>query len=148
MIRRRNAVLALHLDDARGIHTRRIHNRCRPGVRMTALPEHPTIWRNRMNRRLRSAAALIAALSFTMAACSGGYDSSSTATTATGATSASGTAGGTPIDTLRTAFYNDMQVPDPDVFYAVEGNQVTMRTYEGLLRYKLGGTTELEPLLA
>lgn len=61
---------------------------------------------------------------------------------------AASTAPGRPVDTLRTAFYNDMQVPDPDIFYEVEGNQVIMSTYEGLLRYKLGGTTAIEGLLA
>lgn len=70
-----------------------------------------------------------------------------TGPTGTGTASAVGTAGKS-IDTLRTAFYNDMQVPDPDIFYEVEGNQVVMSTYEGLLRYELGGTTKIEPLLA
>ncbi|MFN0030194.1 MAG: ABC transporter substrate-binding protein [Acidimicrobiales bacterium] len=38
-------------------------------------------------------------------------------------------------DVLRMAFWTDMQVPDPDIFYEIEGNQVVLSTYEGLLRY-------------
>ena len=42
-----------------------------------------------------------------------------------------------------------MQVPDPDVFYEVEGNQVVMSTYEGLVRYQQDPpTNDIEPLLA
>jgi peptide/nickel transport system substrate-binding protein len=37
--------------------------------------------------------------------------------------------------TLRLAFQADMSVVDPDVFYDVEGNTVTLSTYEGLVRY-------------
>ena len=29
-----------------------------------------------------------------------------------------------------------MQVPDPDIFYELEGNAVTTSVYEGLIRYK------------
>src|SRR5690349_892992 len=36
---------------------------------------------------------------------------------------------------LRTAFYVDMAVPDPDIFYETEGLQVTLAAYEGLLEY-------------
>ena len=49
--------------------------------------------------------------------------------------------------TLRTAFVEDIGVPDPDLFYAAEGLLVTNNVYEGLLRYK-PGTTEIEPALA
>ena len=42
-----------------------------------------------------------------------------------------------------------MQVPDPDIFYETEGNQVTMSTYEGLVRYTQDPpSNEIEPLLA
>ena len=37
---------------------------------------------------------------------------------------------------LRMAFNANMQVPDPDIFYEVEGNEVTTSVYEGLVRYK------------
>ena len=34
------------------------------------------------------------------------------------------------------AFNANMQVPDPDIFYEVEGNEVTTSVYEGLVAYK------------
>ncbi len=49
--------------------------------------------------------------------------------------------------TLRTAFVEDMGVPDPDLFYAAEGLLVTNNVYEGLLRYQ-PGTSEIEGALA
>lgn len=86
----------------------------------------------------------LAALAIVAAACGGaGDDASSGGTDAT-----DGTEGGGGGGTLRTAFFADMQVPDPDIFYEVEGNQVVMSTYEGLLRYDQEGTNEIEPLLA
>ncbi|HEX9530251.1 MAG TPA: ABC transporter substrate-binding protein, partial [Acidimicrobiales bacterium] len=44
-------------------------------------------------------------------------------------------------------FVADMQVPDPDVFYEIEGNVVTTSTYEGLVRYK-PDSNQIEPALA
>jgi peptide/nickel transport system substrate-binding protein len=40
-----------------------------------------------------------------------------------------------------------MSVPDPDVFYDIEGNTVILSTYDGLLRYK-PDSTDFEPVLA
>ena len=37
--------------------------------------------------------------------------------------------------TLHLAFGADMQVPDPDIFYEVEGNAVVTSVYEGLVKY-------------
>lgn len=54
--------------------------------------------------------------------------------------------GGSP-GTLAVAFTADMQVPDPDVFYEVEGNLVMQSVYEGLVRY-VPDSAEIEPLLA
>jgi peptide/nickel transport system substrate-binding protein len=62
-----------------------------------------------------------------------------------GGTASSG--GGKPSDTLRLAFNADMQVPDPDIFYEIEGNAVLTSVYEGLVRYK-PDSTEIEPWLA
>jgi peptide/nickel transport system substrate-binding protein len=62
-----------------------------------------------------------------------------------GSTNASG--GGGAGDTLRLAFGADMQVPDPDIFYEIEGNAVTTSVYEGLVRYK-PDSKEIEPALA
>ncbi|UUY04516.1 ABC transporter substrate-binding protein [Svornostia abyssi] len=44
--------------------------------------------------------------------------------------------------TISIPFVSDMSVPDPDVFYDVEGNAVTLSVYEGLVRYK-PDTTEI-----
>jgi peptide/nickel transport system substrate-binding protein len=49
--------------------------------------------------------------------------------------------------TLNMAFNADMQVPDPDIFYEVEGNEVVTSVYEGLVRYK-PDSSEIEPALA
>jgi peptide/nickel transport system substrate-binding protein len=38
-------------------------------------------------------------------------------------------------DVLRIPYLADMSVPDPDVFYDVEGNSVILNQYEGLLKY-------------
>ena len=39
------------------------------------------------------------------------------------------------------AFYADMATVDPDVFYDIEGDAVTLSVYDGLLRYKPDSTT-------
>lgn len=47
-------------------------------------------------------------------------------------------AGGTPAagsDILKIPYLADMSVPDPDVFYDIEGNAVILNTYEGLVKY-------------
>ncbi|MEA2231264.1 MAG: peptide/nickel transport system substrate-binding protein [Solirubrobacteraceae bacterium] len=49
-----------------------------------------------------------------------------------GSTQKKGATGG---DTLRIPYLADMSVPDPDVFYDVEGNAVILNQYEGLLKY-------------
>jgi peptide/nickel transport system substrate-binding protein len=48
---------------------------------------------------------------------------------------------------LNMACNADMQVPDPDIFYEVEGNAVMTSVYEGLIRYVPNATT-FEPALA
>ena len=54
---------------------------------------------------------------------------------------------GVHAQTLKTAFVEDIGVPDPDLFYAAEGLLVTNNVYEGLLRYK-PDSTDIEPALA
>ncbi|MDQ1361077.1 MAG: peptide/nickel transport system substrate-binding protein, partial [Acidimicrobiaceae bacterium] len=49
--------------------------------------------------------------------------------------------------TLHLAFGADMQVPDPDIFYEIEGNAVMSSIYEGLVKYA-NGSTKLVPSLA
>jgi peptide/nickel transport system substrate-binding protein len=80
--------------------------------------------------RSRVAMVVVLAACLALAACGG--SSSSTSTPAAGS-GASTTAAPT---TLHIAFGADMQVPDPDIFYELEGNAVTTSVYEGLIRYK------------
>ena len=98
-----------------------------------------------MMKRWALAAGLIAMA--TVIAC--GSSDKKASTPAAGDTStspaASGTSGGNT--TLKLAFLGDMSVPDPDVFYDVEGNTVILSTYEGLLRYK-PDSTDFEGVLA
>lgn len=54
---------------------------------------------------------------------------------------------GSPDKILNVAFVGDMQVPDPDIFYEVEGNLVVTSAYEGLVRY-VPDSAEIEPALA
>jgi peptide/nickel transport system substrate-binding protein len=43
-------------------------------------------------------------------------------------------------DVLRIPYLADMSVPDPDVFYDIEGNSVILNQYEGLLKYAPAST--------
>jgi peptide/nickel transport system substrate-binding protein len=56
-----------------------------------------------------------------------------------GSTQKKGASTGTS-DVLRIPYLADMSVPDPDVFYDIEGNSVILNQYEGLLRYAPGST--------
>lgn len=87
------------------------------------------------------AAALLAAV-----AC-GGDNKSSSDTPAAGTTAGNTAAASSGDTTLKLAFLADMSVPDPDVFYDIEGNTVILSTYDGLLRYK-PDSTDFEPVLA
>lgn len=87
-------------------------------------------------KRTRSTrmAVLAGAATLLLAGCgSGAHGSSSGASAST--------------DVLRLAFGTDMQVPDPDIFYEIEGNAVVTSVYEGLVRYK-PDSKEIEPALA
>lgn len=85
--------------------------------------------------RRAAAIALPAVLALTVAAC-GSAEKKDTDTTAAGKS-----------DTLNLAFQADMSVPDPDVFYDVEGNAVTLSAYEGLVKYA-PDSTKIVPSLA
>lgn len=50
--------------------------------------------------------------------------------------------------TLDLAFSSDMDPPDPDTNYQLQGNQVTTSLYEGLVDYAADGSAEIVPLLA
>lgn len=80
--------------------------------------------------------ALAAGAALLLAACSGG-----------GSASTSSASGSSDATALRLAFVADMQVPDPDIFYEIEGNAVTTSVYEGLVRY-VPDSKEIEPALA
>lgn len=50
-------------------------------------------------------------------------------------------------DVVNIGYTADMQVPDPDIFYEIEGNSVVTNVYEGLVRYG-NNTTAITPALA
>lgn len=81
-------------------------------------------------------AATLVVFTLVAAACSGSSDDAD-----------GGGGGGTASDVVNLAFNADMQVPDPDIFYEIEGNAVTTSAYEGLVRYK-PDSTEIEGALA
>ena len=64
--------------------------------------------------------------------------------TTSGSSPANPAAGGT---TLHLAYLADMSVPDPDVFYDIEGNTVILSVYQGLVDYAPNSTT-IEGVLA
>jgi peptide/nickel transport system substrate-binding protein len=82
--------------------------------------------------------ALPAAIVLVLAACGGDDDSGSSS----GATTAPG-----DLSVVHLAYNADMQVPDPDIFYEIEGNSVVTSVYEGLVRYK-PDVPDVEPALA
>jgi len=66
----------------------------------------------------------------------------------TKAQAAAGTPAASPgSDVLTIPYLADMSVPDPDVFYDIEGNAVILNTYEGLVKYA-PDSTEIVPALA
>lgn len=89
-------------------------------------------------RSLPAALAAVALVAVTLVACGG----------SSGPGTASGPGTGAPDGaTLHLAYLADMSVPDPDVFYDIEGNAVILSAYEGLVTYK-PDSTEIVPLLA
>lgn len=87
----------------------------------------------------RRLAALGVLLAITAAACGSSSKSSSG--------SANATPAGQQSDVIKLAYNADMQVPDPDIFYEIEGNSVTTSVYEGLVRYK-PNSTDIEGAIA
>ena len=90
-------------------------------------------------RRLQIAAA---ALAFALLAACGSSGSASSDSGGGG-----GGGGGGDLSQVHLAYNADMQVPDPDIFYEIEGNSVTTSVYEGLVRYK-PDSSDIEPALA
>ena len=83
---------------------------------------------------MRRLFSLVAVVALVLSACS-----RKSSTTAASPASTNGT--------LNLAYLADMSVPDPDVFYDIEGNTVILSAYEGLVDYK-PDTTTIEPKLA
>jgi peptide/nickel transport system substrate-binding protein len=92
---------------------------------------------------------VIAAL--TAAACSSSSHSSSSSSSSAGGASTVVTSAATPGVTapavVNLGYVADMQVPDPDIFYEIEGNSVVTSVYEGLVQYG-NNTTTIVPALA
>jgi peptide/nickel transport system substrate-binding protein len=88
----------------------------------------------RMNARTKALAIVVAASSMAVA------------TVASGAMPAGATSVA-QATTLHLAFGGDMQVPDPDIFYEIEGNAVVTSLYEGLVKYA-NNSTKIVPALA
>ncbi|HWH09709.1 MAG TPA: ABC transporter substrate-binding protein [Solirubrobacteraceae bacterium] len=65
------------------------------------------------------------------------------ASTSSGGSPASGTtaAASASDQILRIPYLADMSVPDPDIFYDIEGNSVILSAYDGLVTYAPGSTT-------
>jgi peptide/nickel transport system substrate-binding protein len=78
--------------------------------------------------RAAATAALALAVSVALAACGSSSGGSSTTAAAGSAT------------TLRVPYLADMSVPDPDIFYDIEGNSVILSAYQGLLTYAPNST--------
>ena len=71
-----------------------------------------------------------------------------TACSSSSSNSSGTTSGASSATTLNLAFSSDMEDPDPDTVYQLQGNQVVTALYEGLLDYAPDGSNEIVPLLA
>jgi peptide/nickel transport system substrate-binding protein len=83
-----------------------------------------------------AAGALALALAIALAGCGAASTTSGGSTT-----SGSKTAGTAADQILRIPYLGDMSVPDPDIFYDIEGNSVILSTYDGLVTYAPNSTT-------
>ncbi|MHB8466251.1 MAG: ABC transporter substrate-binding protein [Acidimicrobiales bacterium] len=95
--------------------------------------------------RPRTRATALAALGLSAAVIAGACSSSKSASSSS--SSSAGASGVTAPAVVNLGFVADMQVPDPDVFYEIEGNAVTTSVYEGLVRYT-PTPNQIEPALA
>lgn len=97
------------------------------------------------SNRTRALLALGAIAALTAGACS---SSSRSSTSAAGSSSGSTALSGvTAPAVVNIGYVADMQVPDPDIFYEIEGNSVLTNVYEGLVQYG-DNTTKIVPSLA
>ena len=144
------ALVGVAVQPGRGVRHRssRLHQR-RIDKALTTLGTIPHRTTNRSThnvdhlpiraRRGLAAGAGAVALALIAGACGSGSSGHSGPSAAALAVSSS--------HTLNLAFGADMQVPDPDIFYEIEGNAVVTSVYEGLVRYANGSTT-IVPALA
>jgi peptide/nickel transport system substrate-binding protein len=84
-----------------------------------------------MTTRTGAVLGALATLALLVAGC-GSAKTKSSSTTSTTASTAN--------TVLRIPYLADMSVPDPDVFYDIEGNSVILNTYDGLVRYAPSST--------
>jgi peptide/nickel transport system substrate-binding protein len=89
-----------------------------------------------MTLRRSSIVALSAVVAMLLAGC-GAASTTAPSTNAASATS----------NVLRIPYLADMSVPDPDIFYDIEGNSVILSAYQGLLTYA-PNSTQVVGLLA
>jgi peptide/nickel transport system substrate-binding protein len=90
-------------------------------------------------------AALGMSAAVVMGACSS--SKSSNAGVSSGAGSTTSAPSVTAPAVINIGYTADMQVPDPDIFYEIEGNSVVTNVYEGLVTYG-NNTTKIGPALA
>ncbi|MDX6640973.1 MAG: peptide/nickel transport system substrate-binding protein [Solirubrobacteraceae bacterium] len=92
--------------------------------------------------RHRSILAVLTLAALLAAGCGAKSTSSSVGGTAAGGASGASNA------VLRIPYLADMSVPDPDVFYDIEGNSVILNSYDGLLKYAPGSSRIVGSLAA
>jgi peptide/nickel transport system substrate-binding protein len=95
----------------------------------------------------RPGGAVLAALAAGALATGCGSSSSSSPGASAGSHLVSNTGTSGSATTLRVPYLADMSVPDPDIFYDIEGNSVILSAYQGLLTYA-PGSTKIVGLLA
>lgn len=98
-----------------------------------------------MTQALRPRLLLAAAATLALAVAGCGAKTKDDGTKAEAAGGKVGASAGS--DVLTIPYLADMSVPDPDVFYDIEGNAVILNTYEGLVKYA-PDSTEIVPSLA
>ncbi|HEY2304071.1 MAG TPA: ABC transporter substrate-binding protein [Acidimicrobiales bacterium] len=97
--------------------------------------------------RIRAVSALGVIVALTAFACSSSSKSSSTPTTGGSPGASAAASGATAPAVVNLGYTADMQVPDPDIFYEIEGNSVVTSVYEGLVQYA-NNSTQIVPALA
>ncbi len=95
----------------------------------------------------RHIAALGLSAVVVLAACSSSSKSSSSSSSSSGSPATTAASTATASAVVNIGYVADMQVPDPDIFYEIEGNSVVTNVYEGLVKYG-NNSTAITPALA